>query len=72
VDGVLILMLAVVALVLWPIRPRARAVSVNPDDSLDRQELAIEEQEVRDLDPTQQPETGFEGDDWGPGAGKRG
>ena len=38
------------------------------DDQIDREMLEQAEREVRDLDVTQRPEDGFEGDDWGPGA----
>ena len=44
------------------------------EDEIDREMLEQAEREVRDLDVTQRPEDGFEGDDWGPGAappGKR-
>jgi len=38
------------------------------DDEIDREALEKAEREVRDLDPMQRPDDGFEGDDWGPGA----
>jgi hypothetical protein len=41
------------------------------DDEIDRETLEQAEREVRDLDAMQRPDDGFEGDDWGPGAGKR-
>jgi hypothetical protein len=40
-------------------------------EPVDAAELEAAEREVRDLDVNQRPEDGFEGDDWGPGAGKR-
>jgi hypothetical protein len=36
-------------------------------DSIDWEELAQAEDEIRDVDPLANPEDGFEGDDWGPG-----
>lgn len=41
------------------------------DDEMDRAMLEQAEREVRDLDAMQRPEDGFEGDDWGPGAGRQ-
>lgn len=41
------------------------------DDEIDRAMLEAAEREVQDLDPLQRPDDGFEGDDWGPGAGTR-
>jgi len=39
-------------------------------EPIDAAELEAAEREVRDLDVHQRPEDGFEGDDWGPGAGR--
>ncbi len=36
-------------------------------DDIDWEELERAEDEVRGVDPTEKPEDGFEGDDWGPG-----
>ena len=66
-------------LVLWagivalrreePERPRNReAKRPRADDGIDRDELERAEREVRDLDAFDQPDDGFQGDDWGPGA----
>jgi hypothetical protein len=38
------------------------------EDSIDWEELEQAEKEIRDVDPQANPEEGFEGDDWGPGA----
>jgi len=38
------------------------------EDSIDWEELEKAENEIRDVDPQANPEEGFEGDDWGPGA----
>ncbi len=40
-------------------------------DSIDWETLEKAEEEIRDVDPLANPEDGFEGDDWGPGAGRR-
>ena len=40
-------------------------------DDIDWDELQKAEDEVRDVDPMANPEQGFEGDDWGPGAAPR-
>ncbi len=47
--------------------PRSWEDEVEPVDAA---ELEAAEREVRDLDVNQRPEDGFEGDDWGPGAGR--
>jgi hypothetical protein len=63
-----VLLAAVLAWLLPPGRTRAPA----PDDSVEppeADELEAAEREVRDLDLHQRPEEGFQGDDWGPGAG---
>lgn len=44
---------------------------VTEDDGIDYEELERAEREMKDLDATTQPEDGFEGDDWGPGAGPK-
>lgn len=44
---------------------------VDDDDGIDHEELERAEREVKDLDATTRPEDGFEGDDWGPGAGPK-
>jgi len=41
------------------------------EDSIDWDELKKAEDEVRDVDPSANPEDGFEGDDWGPGTAPR-
>ena len=41
------------------------------EDSIDWEELRKAEDEVRDVDPSANPEDGFEGDDWGPGTAPR-
>jgi hypothetical protein len=48
--------------------PREWEDQVEPVDAA---QLEAAEREVRDLEVNQRPEDGFEGDDWGPGAGKR-
>lgn len=65
------------ALVLWLVLPRRRVErepweAETPGAAIDRDELEAAEREVRDLDPGQDPEEGWEGDDWGPGAGRPG
>jgi hypothetical protein len=69
----LIALAAVIALVLWLRRdktyPGPRLQSGDGDD-IDREELERAEREVRELETHQQPEDGFAGDDWGPGAGR--
>ncbi|MBK6421205.1 MAG: hypothetical protein IPJ95_14815 [Gemmatimonadetes bacterium] len=63
-----VLLAAVLAWLLAPGRARAPA----PDDPVEppeADELEAAEREVRDLDLHQRPEEGFQGDDWGPGAG---
>lgn len=48
--------------------PRKDAGSgADADDEIDREMLEQAEREVQDLDVSQRPEDGFEGDDWGPG-----
>jgi hypothetical protein len=59
--------LLLVVCVSWLLRtgPTRRP---EPDD-IDHDELEAAEREVRDLGVDQRPEDGWEGDDWGPGAG---
>jgi hypothetical protein len=69
--GPLLILLLVAAVLVWLVSPGARQ-RARPDDSIeavDESELDAAEREVRDLDLNQRPEDGFEGDDWGPGAG---
>ena len=70
--GILLVAGAVLAaVIMWLVRPRRhpgpRQVG---DDGIDRNELEAAEREVRELEPRQRPEDGFEGDDWGPGAAR--
>lgn len=65
----------IVAFLAWVLRPKRR---VDPDwgveelsEPPDTDELEAAEREVQDLDATQRPEDGFDGDDWGPGAGRK-
>mgnify|MGYP001604879599 CR=1 FL=1 len=44
---------------------------VTEDNGIDYEELERAEREMKDLDATTRPEDGFEGDDWGPGAGPK-
>lgn len=68
----LAVLLFLVALGIWLLAPsarhRPRAEEIEPVDS---EELEEAEREVRDLDLRQDPEEGWTGDDWGPGAGRR-
>jgi len=72
VGTFLIALLALFGLVLWFTRgrryPGPRLES--EDDGIDREELEAAEREVRDLESRRQPDDGFEGDDWGPGAAR--
>ena len=69
-SGVLIGIAALAALVVWFARRAGRRPSKRPGpDDIDRDELEAAEREVRDLDSGARPDEGFEGDDWGPGAG---
>jgi hypothetical protein len=68
-SGKLLLLLAIVVFLAWLLRPGRP--SRDPDvEEPDHDELDAAEREVRDLGANQRPEDGFEGDDWGPGAGK--
>lgn len=66
----LIAFVAIVALVLWLRRDRSYPGPRLQDDEIDREELERAEREVRELESNQRPEEGFQGDDWGPGAGR--
>jgi hypothetical protein len=69
---VILLLTVLVAVLAWLLLPGARRASPDdPVEPVDPEELEEAEREVRELDIHQQPEDGFEGDDWGPGAGKR-
>ncbi|HUR95057.1 MAG TPA: hypothetical protein VMY76_10765 [Gemmatimonadales bacterium] len=62
---------AIAALIVWLFRrPRHPGPRLVGDDGIDRDELEAAEREVRDLAGDQQPEGGFEGEDWGPGAAR--
>ena len=62
---------AFAALLVWLLRrPRHPGPRLLGDDGIDREELEAAEREVRELESGQQPEDGFEGDDWGPGAAR--
>lgn len=71
VGTLLVAGVALAALVVWLVRrqrhPGPRLVG---DDGIDREELETAEREVRDLERARQPDDGFEGDDWGPGAAR--
>ena len=62
-------------LLVWLLRGSARPTEPHTWDDhvepVDAAELEAAEREVRDLDVNRRPEDGFEGDDWGPGSGKR-
>lgn len=69
---VIIALVLVGAFLLWLLAPGKR-VSGDHDDPVepvDLEELEAAEREVRDLGIEQRPEDGFQGDDWGPGAGQ--
>ena len=62
---------SVAALVVWLIRrPRPPGPRLVGEDGIDKEELEAAEREVRELDGGRQPEDGYEGDDWGPGAAR--
>lgn len=60
-----------VAFIVWLFAPAGRRRSTGEIEPVDEDELSAAEREVRDLDVHQRPEEGFQGDDWGPGAGGR-
>lgn len=68
-SGELLLLLTIVVFLAWLIRPGRRSRDPSDLKEPDRDELEAAELEVRDLGVQQRPEDGFEGDDWGPGAG---
>jgi hypothetical protein len=60
---------ALSALVIWLVRrPRHPGPRLVGADGIDREELEAAEREVRELESGRQPDDGYEGDDWGPGA----
>ncbi len=67
----ILLVVFIVAFLVWLVAPGTRqpATPDDPVEPVDQDELDAAEREVRDLDINQRPEDGFEGDDWGPGAG---
>jgi hypothetical protein len=67
----LLLLVFLAALFVWLFSAGARARRRAAAEPPDLEELEDAEREVRDLDLHQDPEAGFEGDDWGPGAPKR-
>jgi hypothetical protein len=71
-SGALIGLAALVALVVWLARRMVGREGIRraDADAVDLEELEAAEREVRDLDVGARPEDGFEGDDWGPGAGR--
>ena len=71
-SGALIGLAALVALVVWLARRMVGWEGIRRADAgaVDLEELEAAEREVRDLDVGARPEDGFEGDDWGPGAGR--
>lgn len=60
-----------VAFIVWLFAPAGRRSASAEIEPVDEDELSAAEREVRDLDVHQRPEDGFQGDDWGPGAGNR-
>lgn len=70
--GALVTLLLLGAVLTWLLAP-GKARVPDPEDTVeppDADELEAAEREVRDLDLHQRPEEGFQGDDWGPGAGR--
>lgn len=65
------LVLLLGAFLVWLLVPVRRTPAAPGDavEPVDADELEAAEREVRDLGVDQRPEDGFEGDDWGPGAG---
>jgi hypothetical protein len=72
VGTLLVAVAIVVALALWLFRKRRYPGPRlhGEDDGIDREELEEAEREVRDLETSQRPDDGFEGDDWGPGVAR--
>lgn len=72
IGTIIVASAAIVALILWLRRDRSYPGPRlhSEDEGIDREELEQAEREVRDLGAHQQPEDGFLGDDWGPGAGR--
>jgi len=71
VSSLLVAGAVVAAFVVWLLRrPRHPGPRLVGDDGIDREELEAAEREVRELESGRQPEDGFEGDDWGPGAAR--
>jgi hypothetical protein len=68
----LVALALIAAVLVWLLAPGRRATGAAEDrvEPSDEDELAAAEREVRDLEVGQRPDDGFEGDDWGPGAGK--
>ena len=69
VGALLVAFAAIIALIAWLRRDRTYpGPRIYPEEEgVDREELERAEREVRELDPNARPETGFLGDDWGPG-----
>ena len=71
VGTLLIAFAAIVTLVLWLRRGRSYpGPRLHGEEGIDREELEQAEREVRDLETHQRPDSGFLGDDWGPGASR--
>jgi hypothetical protein len=68
-SGELLLLLTIAVFLAWLIRPGRRWRDRSDLEEPDHDELEAAERELRDLGVHQRPEDGFEGDDWGPGAG---
>lgn len=73
-ETLIIAAAACIALVVWLARPPRdsgpRLVVDDGEDGIDREALEAAEREVRELESRRDPEDGFEGDDWGPGAAR--
>ncbi len=70
--GALFTLLLLGAVLAWLLAPGGKRAA-DPDDAVEppeADELEAAERDVRDLDLHQRPEEGFQGDDWGPGAGR--
>jgi hypothetical protein len=68
----LVIPLLLIGVVLWLLAPLGRRHSRDGSGPVeDEEELQEAEREVRDLGVHQDPEEGWQGDDWGPGAGPR-